>query len=105
MSLTNTNPAINPPICAHQAIPELAPEPVALKNCIKNQNPRKIKAGISTNQGIIMIGITVKIRAFGYKRKYAPITPAMAPLAPMVGIMERGFKKKWNTPEITPQSR
>ena len=51
------------------------------------------------------MGITVKIRAFGYKRKYAPITPAMAPLAPMVGIMEKGFKKKWNNPEITPQSR
>ena len=96
-------PTINPPIWAHQAMPEPDPLPAAFKNCIKNQNPRKIKAGISISQGMIIMGIIVRIFDLGYKRKYAPMTPAMAPLAPMVGTGENGFKRKCNPPEISPE--
>jgi len=45
-------PLAKPPMCAHQAIPlASAPRPRdirPLRNCIKNQIPRKIKAGSST---------------------------------------------------------
>ena len=60
----------------------------ALKTCMINHKPKKKKAGISTIQGIIMIGINVNIRAPGKRMKYAPMTPAMAPLAPIVGVVE-----------------
>ena len=46
----NIIPAINPPICAHQAI--LEDEPARFKNCNKNHIPRKIYAGISIKNGI-----------------------------------------------------
>ena len=41
----------------------------------------------------------------GYSIMYAPITPAIAPLAPMVGIWEFQLIKRWEIPEANPHRR
>jgi hypothetical protein len=55
-------PAMKPPIWAQKATPPifLGVRP-AENSCIKSQNPRKIKAGISTNWKKKKMGINVKI--------------------------------------------
>ena len=47
----------------------------------------------------------VKIFENGWRIKYAPMIPAIAPLAPIVGTLEFKFKSKWEIPEAIPQSR
>ena len=37
--------------------------------------------------------------------KYAPMTPAIAPLAPTVGMVELAFSKVWNRAAATPHSQ
>ena len=93
---TSKTPAIKPPICAHHATP--SPEDgktwttVPENTCSKNHNPKKKTAGTSINHGIIKIGMNVRILALGNNTKYAPMTPAIAPDAPMTGIEDRGLK-------------
>ena len=48
--------------------------------------PRNQKAGISRMR-MIPMKITVSTRARGRSTKYAPSTPAIAPLAPMFGML------------------
>jgi hypothetical protein len=94
--VTNKTPAIKPPICPHHATPP--PEDgktwvtVPANSCSKNHHSKKKTAGTSINHGIIMIGMNVRILAFGNNTKYAPMTPAIAPDAPMTGIEDRGLK-------------
>jgi hypothetical protein len=55
-------PATKPPIWAQKAMPPtFLGVRLAENNCKKSQNPRKIKAGISTNWKKKKIGINVKI--------------------------------------------
>ena len=63
-------PATKPPMCAHQATPPAcalaslnasAPE----KNCWRNQNPRKKKAGTETSWMKMPIGNSITTRARG----------------------------------------
>ncbi len=44
----------------------------------------------------IPIGTNVRTLAWGNSTKYAPNTPATAPLAPITGIVEVGLKIKMN---------
>jgi len=76
-------------MCAQKAIPPEnceEPEKVPLTSCMKNQKARKKKAGISINWIKKKMGTRVTTRALGKRIKYAPMIPAIAPLAPMVGI-------------------
>jgi len=50
-------------------------------------------------------GTKAMTRARGKRKKYAPSTPAMAPDAPTVGIVEVGFVKQWVTPAAMPVSK
>ncbi len=59
-----------------------------LKNCMTNQKPRKINAGNSTSWKKKKMGTSVSTRAPGNRTRYAPKTPAIAPLAPTVGTVE-----------------
>ena len=52
--------------------------------------PRKKIAGTSMTWKKRNSGISVTMRDCGYSTKYAPITPAMAPLAPTIGTIESG---------------
>ena len=45
-------------------------------------------------KGMIKIGTSVIILEWGNSTKYAPITPAIAPDAPMAGIDEPALKRK-----------
>ena len=55
-----------------------------------NQSASRINAGISTTVTKKMMKIRVSTRARGKSHAYAPSTPAMAPLAPMVGAVDPG---------------
>ena len=44
-----------------------------------------MRAGISIIWKKMKIGMSVRTRALGYDTTYAPRTPAIAPLAPMLG--------------------
>jgi len=87
---------MKPPICPHHATPPpdegntwaTVPE----NTCIRNHHPKKKTAGTSINHGTMKIGMNVRILALGNDTKYAPMTPAIAPDAPMTGIEERGLK-------------
>ena len=85
---TISTPKMNPPIWAHQAMP-LPPPPFTGNkpeySCEKNQNRRKTKAGISTSVKIKKIGTRLAMRELGNRIRYAPRTPANAPLAPIIG--------------------
>ena len=47
----------------------------------------------------------VSTRECGYRTKYAPITPAIAPLAPIIGTSESGFIATCPKTAIAPQNR
>ncbi len=87
-----TMPATKPPTCAHHAMPPAVPgassEKVPEKNCMKNHAPRNITAGSSIIHGKKNTGTSVIILEYGNMVKYAPITPAIAPDAPMAGTTE-----------------
>ena len=73
-----------------------------LSNCVRNQKPRKKTAGTSNRK---KIGTHINTRECGYSTKYAPITPAIAPLAPTVGICDDGSLKKCASVAMAPHSR
>lgn len=55
--------------------------------------------------GKMKIGIRVTTRALGKSRKYAPMTPAMAPEAPMTGMVEFQLKRTCENTAKRPQVR
>ena len=61
MTIAIMAPKTNPPICAQKAMPvellAVIKFTVPLNNCPANHIPKKIKAGIGMNSGIIKIGI------------------------------------------------
>src|SRR5271157_5429762 len=103
-------PARKPPTCAQKAIPPEFPLWAAmevaapLRNCATNQYPRTTHAGSHTKK-TKNNGTSVSTRERGYRMKYAPITPAMAPLAPTVGMVELAFSSVWNMAAATPHVR
>src|SRR6185503_19618478 len=101
-------PDMKPPTCAHQATPPTSPglpsERVPLKICASTQNPRKVTAGSSKKNGKNRIGTSTIMRAKGKRKKYAPITPAIAPEAPTVGTVELGLVNQCTTPAASPHS-
>ena len=69
------SPAMKPPTCAHHATPAAAwppTEKLPLSSWLMNQKPRKKKAGSSKKNGMMKIGINVRMRAPGI---YAPYQP------------------------------
>lgn len=91
---TITSPATNPPTCAQNATPPASrpdrpPDNVCApdRKLSTNHSPSTIHAG----RYITNTKNQVSTRARGYKMKYAPSTPAIAPLAPTVGTVECGF--------------
>jgi hypothetical protein len=58
-----------------------------VKNCSPNQIASTSAAGREMTT-IRRSGIQVSTRARGQKTRYAPITPAIAPDAPMIGWVE-----------------
>ena len=83
-------PAINPPIWAPNATPPSEPEMVLLINCKTNQKINTTKAGNLKTWRKKPNGIATLIDRFGKKTMYAPKTPDMAPLAPIIGIVDEG---------------
>ena len=68
---------------------ERAPsEPTPLNSSLMNQMPRKKIAGISTMSMKNNRKTTVNTREWGYNTKYAPMTAAIAPLAPIIGMVD-----------------
>lgn len=86
-------------MCAHHAIPLPKTGPNSSRipddTCDKNHMPRKKIAGISIKRGINPSGISVTILESGNIKKYAPITPEIAPDAPTVGMGEFALKNQW----------
>ena len=97
-------------MCAQNAVPPPAAfampsDPMPLTSWSRNQIPRKKMAGISTRSKKITTKIAVSTRDCGYRTKYAPMTAAMAPLAPSMGTLENGLKRIWMTPAAAPAPR
>lgn len=90
---TSARPAPNPAACAQNATPPPAAliDPIPLASCIRNHTPRKKIAGTSTSSMKKKIGTSVSTREWGKSTKYAPITPAIAPLAPIIGTVDPGL--------------
>ena len=61
-------------------------------NCNANQTNKTTRASISLNH-TRMAKKSVKIFALGNHTKYAPITPAIAPDAPMTGTVLDGSRR------------
>src|SRR5919198_832903 len=84
-------PKANPPMCAKNATPppcsgRRIPSPPS-KSWSRIQIPRKRIAGTSWRKKKNPRKIAVSTFAFGRSRKYAPSTAAIAPLAPMFGML------------------
>src|SRR5437764_6710853 len=90
-SLIVSAPNAKPPMCANTATPAVdwgakRPRPPSIA-CSRNQIPRKTIAGISQRKKKKPRKTAVSTRARGRSRKYAPSTAAIAPLAPMFGML------------------
>jgi len=72
-----------------------------VKSCSTNQSPSTNTAGSGTTTKKAI----VSTRALGNSTRYAPSTPAMAPLAPTVGYTEEALRVTWIRPAIAPHSR
>ena len=59
-----------------------------VKNCITNQMPSTTAAGSSNRPRKNKIGTRLRTRACGHQTMYAPMTPAIAPDAPIIGTVE-----------------
>src|SRR5207253_7566515 len=88
-TLTSAMPLANPPTCAHQATPPAEGTPSVARpedNCRNTHTGRNSTAGTHTNLTNTNNSQTSTCtRAPGYSSRYAPRTPAIAPLAPIVG--------------------
>src|SRR6185503_4868058 len=94
-AFTATTPNRNPPTCAANATPPLASGCVSenppCHSWKTNQKPRKNIAGIGMGR---KPNSSVTTRAWGRSTKYAPRTPAIAPLAPTVGTLAASTPEK-----------
>ena len=82
-------PATKPPICANQATPPPSAEIVIpLQICKPIHIPNSMIAGIRITVTNIPKNTRVFTLAKGYRIKYAPRMPDIAPLAPTMGICE-----------------
>ncbi len=61
------------------------------RSCIRNHSPRKKTAGTSTTSKKNDRKTSTSTRECGNSTRYAPMTPAMAPLAPTSGRTESGL--------------
>src|SRR5882672_10019374 len=73
----NNAPATNPATWATQATPELG--------AVKNWSPNQASSTKYAGSSIGMMTSSDRIRFVGNHTRYAPITPAIAPDAPMIG--------------------
>ena len=109
MNTANTGakitPAINPPIWAPNAIPPSEPETELLINCKTNQKINTTKAGNLKTCKKKPSGIATLIDRFGKNTMYAPKIPEMAPLAPIIGIVDEGSGSAWLSAATVPQSK
>src|SRR5207302_9343714 len=105
-SSINTTPLTNPPTCAQNATPgSRAPLDRPLSSCIANHTPSRTQAGTVTIQKKMMIQTKQCTLARGYTIRYAPSTPAMAPLAPPIGTWEVGSTPAWISAAAAPQHK
>src|SRR5262245_39131154 len=90
-SLTVRTPKTKPPMWAKNATPPpeagVVTEIVPSSACNRIQKPRTKVAGTSRKRKKKPRKIAVSTLARGRSRKYAPRTPAIAPLAPMLGML------------------
>src|SRR5690606_35386588 len=101
-------PATKPPMCAQKAGPPAGMATRARAPCaswMRNQKRRKMSAGTSARCKKKREGTSARMRAPGNSRKYAPKTPAIAPLAPIIGTREKGLTIIWATAAAAPQMR
>ena len=104
--LINNTPDINPPIWAAYATPpEFKSVPLKLINWIIIHPPRTIKALIFIIFTKIINQKKTFIFALGYKTKYPPSTPAIAPEAPIIGTVDVGSIKAWEKAATIPVTR
>src|SRR4029077_1854789 len=105
----SSSPAVNPPTCAHHAMPPtwlgLANANVPLNNCSKNHIAKYNIAGSSKKNGTNSTGNITTSRAVGNSNKYAPNTPAIAPEAPTVGTVASGWVRICVVAATIPQIR
>ena len=89
------------------SLPFAAPPPVPLKliNWIIIHPPRTIKALIRITFINIINQNKTFIFALGYKTKYPPRTPAIAPEAPIIGIVEVGSIMAWENAATIPVTK
>src|SRR5205807_4226281 len=108
-TLTSAMPLANPPTCAHQATPPAEGTPSVASpedSCRNTHTGRNSTAGTHTNLTNTNNSQTSTCtRAPGYSSRYAPRTPAIAPLAPIAGSVDRGLARTWTMFAITPQRR
>ena len=71
-------------------------------SCTINHTLKNTTAGRSTIQGMMMMGMSVVTLALGNSRKYPPMTPAMAPDAPMTGTGALQLKTTCTAAAATP---
>ena len=74
-------------------------------NCKINQNPKTQSALIFINWLKKPNGIKTQTLAFGQLIKYAPNTPPIAPLAPIIGICELISINTWDIAAPTPETK
>ena len=104
--LINNTPDINPPICAAYATPpEFKSVPLKLINWIIIHPPRTMKALILITFTKIINQNKTFIFALGYKTKYPPSIPAIAPDAPIIGIVDVGSIIAWVKAATIPVSK
>ena len=98
-------PAIKPPICANHATPPVVLKPKLPRpfvSWLKNQNPNTINAGILKVVKKIIIKAKTCTLAFGNRIIYIPKTPAIAPEAPTIGMVEPGLINSCDIVAATP---
>ena len=76
-----------------------------LKNWLTNQNASTSMAGRSNVQKKNSTGISTRTQAAGYAMKYAPSTPAIAPLAPISGRLSPDEIQHCTSPATAPASK
>src|SRR3954468_12328055 len=100
-SRTASAPNRTPPTWAPNATPPPCPGCVSEKppcqSSNTNQIPRKMTAEIGRGRNPKSSVIT---RAWGSSTKYAPSTPAIAPLAPTVGTLAAPMPAKWSVTSV-----
>ena len=108
---SNSIPATNPPTCAQTATPlatsgrRRISSGTPASNCQPNHQSSTIHAGIRKTRKKITKMKSIFTRARGYRSRYAPITPEIAPLAPTIGTGLAGWRTTCVSAAATPHSR